>query len=1628
MSIGTGIFSLSAALKARVFGVRSGRRPVREQAGAAAESGSPPPGGHKGGSRSALWLALLLCLNLIGYSTVYYQRTTGLFTKAATLCPITDGGSGDDDQTANGTITVSTTKTWPATGAASINCGGRSIHITGTGTLILTGNPGEGEAPALDVDNLIIDNGGRLTVDGDGCQGGTANGNGPDVRNVCGNGSGHFGYGRGASAVGAGGTGGGYGGSGVSGATSDLEAGGTFGSAVEPVMFGASGGASGAAIGGAGGGALSLFVSGALTLNGAISANGLDGSPSSANTASGGGSGGSLLIRAATINGATGLFQARGGNGGTGGGSGGGGRIAVIYANGDFNFTADALDVSGGRNSGATSAGEKGTVYLADDHGTPNLASDDDVRVFHGFTYDNTDHVVANWTVDPSATNQYCSAGIDAAATPSIQASGNITLAGSFVCALPVASFDISAGKELKLLPETRVNIASAAKFSAGTSFSLGAGTAIKQSRSGANLEFDIPGGNNQVWDGIYVDVADQGKLLIYSPIAITLANNSVVRGSVNWTGLTDLNIDLGSLISADAKGCSAGAEGPDENNACGSGAGHFGSGQGGSGGAAGAGHGGSGGRGSSAALAAGGAYDSLMGPFLFGAAGGASGSVNGGVGGGTIRLSISGLLTLNGNLSANGASGGIAASDAASGGGSGGSISVTATNYFCGTGSMAAGGGSGGGNTAVGGGGGSGGRVSVDYFNDSSVICPLSALQAANVVPGGRSGGSGSSDGSVGTLYVGLGNPIPSLTSLRLSADPADAGQTILSVSGRNFLSGSVIRVGSAAMATSYENDEHLNAKLLTSDLSGLAGQPVSVFNPAPGGGSSNSLSLPAVDASGSAQSAVAPPPSSSPSPSSPPPSSPANPPETAPPPANPPAEVAGNPVPVLTGISPSSKTVGSQQFVLVLNGSNFLPSAVVRLNGVDRVTSFVSPNQLTVAILAADLSAVGDRTINVFNPAPGGGISSGLALKVVASSSPAAPSAGQTPSEPAGNPVPTMTSISPWSKPAGSQQFNLTVNGTNFLSASVVRWNGAARATSYVGPTQLSVVVTAADLAVYGDYQLTVLNPAPGGGVSNPEIFTVTDISQPSGGSGAPAGNPLPTLVSITPSQKPAGSAEFTITVGGVDFQPNSIVRWNGAARATSYVSPTQLTAIIPASDLIVAGDRPITVYTPVPGGGTSETLIFIVTYVSSGGGGGGSSGSGGGGNPPPTSTAVITSVNYLPTPPFVTDTVTIGGAATDVIGISKIELYLDGTGAANLQKTCDFDPTVSPAACSMNVGTLAYGPHVTTVTAYDSLGLPVSESQTFRVIMMTLNNSASLSSLRVGETNVEFGVSFTLQNTLSGLLTVTLPPEFTVLQEGLAGKSSPCLSNFGHTAHTLTAMKTGCFGPITLGGARVNNPVEHGLYFIRWVNEDEGWVPVIIIDPDINVTARIDETMSFDVALDTGNTNCNAAGGGVDNQTVDIGNIDTSATPGNKSICLLLDTNALHGVIVQMKDQGDGSDPGLYSSSAGKLVAATAGATGGSAEKYGVCVQSVGVISTTPASDFSYVAGFRNASCASGTNGSSIISRAFQTIASGTNALDGDGYKTVELHVNASRASTTPTASDYADTLTFRATSTF
>ncbi|HET7456396.1 MAG TPA: hypothetical protein VFJ74_02010, partial [Gemmatimonadaceae bacterium] len=393
-----------------------------------------------------------------------------------------------------------------------------------------------------------------------------------------------------------------------------------------------------------------------------------------------------------------------------------------------------------------------------------------------------------------------------------------------------------------------------------------------------------------------------------------------------------------------------------------------------------------------------------------------------------------------------------------------------------------------------------------------------LSVCLATIAVAGVSCGGDGPTEPTPSSEP----NPTPSLASISPAAVRVGSGSLHLQAQGSDFVRASVVRWNGVDRPTSFVSTTQLTADIPSADLASAGPASVTVVSPGPGGGTSEARTF-----------------------------------------------VVQYPPPSLASIAPTSAAVGSPAITLTVTGQNFAPTSIVRWNGFDRPTTFVSATKLTAEIAASDFAIAVNRDVTVYTPDADGGASAAIAFAVL-------------------NPAPVATAISPTSVNAFSPSFVVTVTGSAFTVSSVGRVNGADRPTTFVSANELRVQVLSGDIATPGSsVPIAVYTRGPGGGTSAARSLSVY--------------NPTPMLTSIGPAMSPAGASGVTLDVTGDHFVAGAVVRWNGADRPTTFVSATKLTATIGAADLASTGSAQVTVRNPTPGGGTSGARTFVVVASS-------------------------------------------------------------------------------------------------------------------------------------------------------------------------------------------------------------------------------------------------------------------------------------------------------------------------------------------------------------------------------------------------------------------------------------------
>ena len=644
-----------------------------------------------------------------GRVAVYYNAPTSSFTgfqtstanggSCGTQCSngtFSAGGTGTaaffDTSSTNTNLMVDQDLTIPARSTVSYNSitvqpgavltigGGSTVTVTDLltvgGTVVaqsinnsaLVNGTWQGAGVTINAASVVVNTGGSINADSQGYVPGAGPGGSPG----------------GSSA------GGSYGG--LGGVGDGVPPAATYGSTTMPVDLGSGGNTRCCGtIPGAGGGALFLNVSGTLTDNGVISANGGNGSGLQV----GGGSGGTVSIETGTVAG-SGNVTATGGSGGEAGG--GGGRIALYYnTNSGFNLTQVT---SNGGSSSNGDAGVVGTVYI-------------------------------------------------------LGAGSNLTVSNN--TALPASA---------------NLNYNSITVNNPGT-LTLGTGTTLT-----ANNVTVSGGGTFTAGGGSMLNVSGAVLVTGNSNVVLQSVNNSVqVNGTWQGAGVTltagSVEVDAGSSINADGQGYVANA---------GPGGAPTGSSAGGS-------YGGTGGVGDGTSAAP--IYGSDTMPTDLGSGGSSRccGSVAG-AGGGAVRIIVSGTLTDNGIISANGAN--IVGYQA--GAGAGGSVWVT-TAGLAGSGVFTANGGMGG--EAAGG----GGRVAVYYNAPTSSFTGFQTSTANGGSCGTQCSNGTSSAGAVGT--VGFFDTSAANTNLMVDQDLTIPAGSTVSYNSITVQPGAVLTIGGGSTLT---------------------------------------------------------------------------------------------------------------------------------------------------------------------------------------------------------------------------------------------------------------------------------------------------------------------------------------------------------------------------------------------------------------------------------------------------------------------------------------------------------------------------------------------------------------------------------------------------------------------------------------------------------------------------------------------------------------------------------------------------------------------------------------------------------------------------------------------------------
>jgi WD40 repeat protein/IPT/TIG domain-containing protein len=178
---------------------------------------------------------------------------------------------------------------------------------------------------------------------------------------------------------------------------------------------------------------------------------------------------------------------------------------------------------------------------------------------------------------------------------------------------------------------------------------------------------------------------------------------------------------------------------------------------------------------------------------------------------------------------------------------------------------------------------------------------------------------------------------------------------------------------------------------------------------------------------------------------------------------------------------------------------------------------------------------------------------------------------------------PPPRLTRLEPATVLAGSEALVLQVEGENFTQTSRLRVGETEVPTTFLDSHRLQARLPGSLLAAAQTVGALVIDAAIGGGTSDEVSLAVV--------------NPVPQVTGVeAPPLKASGQAAH-LTVRGNGFRQDSQIRVADTEVETHFRTGVELTATIPPQLLASPGSLAISVTTPGPGGGTSNSFPLTV-----------------------------------------------------------------------------------------------------------------------------------------------------------------------------------------------------------------------------------------------------------------------------------------------------------------------------------------------------------------------------------------------------------------------------------------------
>jgi len=183
----------------------------------------------------------------------------------------------------------------------------------------------------------------------------------------------------------------------------------------------------------------------------------------------------------------------------------------------------------------------------------------------------------------------------------------------------------------------------------------------------------------------------------------------------------------------------------------------------------------------------------------------------------------------------------------------------------------------------------------------------------------------------------IQLPNPIPEITSITPDNALRGSNDIKIDIEGSRFITSSIAYFDNHPLPTTFADNHHLHATISGEMLSRAGAIALTVVNPLPEGGTSNSINF-----------------------------------------------MINNPPPTITALDPAEAVAGTSGLTVLINGTGFFEDTEVFFSGVKKLATYISNTQLQMWLSAEDLKTPGQYEIFAHNLPPGGGNSNKASFKV--------------------------------------------------------------------------------------------------------------------------------------------------------------------------------------------------------------------------------------------------------------------------------------------------------------------------------------------------------------------------------------------------------------------------------------------------------------------------------------------------------------------------------------------------------------------------------------------------------------------------------------------------------------------